>query len=97
MSEDHGTTQSDDVISKYKKLLSLARSNLESNQAQLSEKDKQINSLKQTIEELESNNSVLKGMLRLIVRTNLISKEAQGRIEAEMQTKIDQITEEFRR
>jgi hypothetical protein len=41
----------EDVVSKYKRLLSLARSSLEANQAALSSKDQQIQELMNIIEE----------------------------------------------
>ena len=42
---------SEEVVAKYKKLLSLARSSLESNQASIAAKDKQINQLMSALEE----------------------------------------------
>lgn len=49
----HAATQ-EDVTSKYKRLLSLARSNLETNQKQLAEKDLQITGLIAALEEERS-------------------------------------------
>ena len=46
---------SEEVVAKYKKLLSLARSSLESNQANLAAKDKQINQLMVALEEERSH------------------------------------------
>lgn len=44
-------TQSEDVVGKYKRLLALARSSLEANQASLAQKDKQIRQLVAALEE----------------------------------------------
>ena len=52
MSEEQHA-QSDDVVAKYKKLLNLARSNLEANKDTINEKDKQIASLRLQIDELK--------------------------------------------
>lgn len=41
----------EDVVAKYKRLLSMARSSLEANQVDLKEKDKYIQQLKQALEE----------------------------------------------
>lgn len=53
MSEDHSShvTNQEDVTAKYKRLLNMARSNLESNQKQLAEKDQQISHLITALEE----------------------------------------------
>jgi hypothetical protein len=51
-SDPANQTQMEDVLSKYKRLLSLARSNLEANQASLAEKDQQIATLRNTIEDI---------------------------------------------
>eukprot|EP01035_Chromulina_nebulosa_P017343 gene17343-22889_t len=48
-------TNNDEVLAKYKKLLSLARSSLESNQATIAAKDKQISQLLAALEEERSN------------------------------------------
>jgi hypothetical protein len=49
------TTQQEDVISRYKKLLTMARSNLEANQKLLGEKDQQIADLSLKLEELSKH------------------------------------------
>lgn len=46
----------DEVTAKYKKLLSMARSSLESNQATIAAKDKQISQLMNALEEEKSRN-----------------------------------------
>jgi hypothetical protein len=46
--------QTEDVVAKYKRLLSMARSSLEANQVDLKEKDKYIQQLKQALEEEKS-------------------------------------------
>lgn len=48
---------SEDVVAKYKKLLSLARSSLESNQATIAAKDKQIHQLIAALEEEKQHRS----------------------------------------
>lgn len=48
-------TNSEDVVAKYKKLLSLARASLESNQATIAAKDKQIHQLIAALEEEKAN------------------------------------------
>lgn len=48
-------TNPEEVVTKYKKLLSLARNSLESNQATIAAKDKQINQLITALEEEKSN------------------------------------------
>jgi hypothetical protein len=55
MSTDEANT--DDVVAKYKKLLSLARASLESNQATIAAKDKQIHQLIAALEEEKANRS----------------------------------------
>lgn len=56
MTEDQqNVPHADEVTSKYKRLLSLAKSNLESNQSLMAEKDKQISQLKQQMEEMKSS------------------------------------------
>lgn len=51
MSEEQHSSHQEDVTSKYKRLLSLARSNLEANQKQLEEKDQYITQLVSALEE----------------------------------------------
>jgi hypothetical protein len=46
----------EEIVAKYKRLLNLARSNLESNQKLLAEKDQFINQLKLTVEEEKQKN-----------------------------------------
>jgi len=53
--EDNNTVSSEDVVSKYKRLLSLARSSLEANQLALAEKDKLIAQYKAQLESNDSN------------------------------------------
>lgn len=50
-------TQTEDVVGKYKRLLNMARSSLEANQASLAQKDKQITQLIAALEEERSNRS----------------------------------------
>jgi hypothetical protein len=50
MSEE--SSQVEDVVAKYKRLLALARSSLEANQSTLASKDKQISQLTAALEEL---------------------------------------------
>jgi hypothetical protein len=52
------STNQEDVVSKYKRLLSLARSSLEANQAALASKDQQITELMGIIEEERSKRLV---------------------------------------
>ena len=49
--------QPEDLVAKYKRLLSLARSSLEANQCSLAAKDQQINQLITTLEEEKSKNN----------------------------------------
>ncbi len=58
---------SEDVVGKYKRLLSMARSSLEANQAQLASKDQQISQLVAALEEEKSKRS-----------TSKISKDDEG-------------------
>ena len=51
------TDESEDVVSKYKRLLAMARSSLESNQATIALKDKQITQLMAALEEEKSSKS----------------------------------------
>lgn len=51
-------TNQEDPLSKYKRLLSLARSSLEANQVALAEKDKQIIALKTTLENERQANGI---------------------------------------
>jgi hypothetical protein len=48
----------EDVVAKYKRLLSLARSSLEANQCSLAAKDQQINQLLAALEEEKQNKSI---------------------------------------
>jgi hypothetical protein len=50
----------EDVVTKYKRLLSMARSSLEANQAQLAAKDQQISQLLAALEEEKSKRSTSK-------------------------------------
>jgi hypothetical protein len=59
MEEVTQNLQNEDVVAKYKRLLSLARSSLEANQVTLVEKDKQINQLKHLLEEERSKSNIL--------------------------------------
>lgn len=52
----------EDVVSKYKRLLTMARSSLEANQAQLAAKDQQIAQLLAALEEEKSKRSSSKVM-----------------------------------
>ena len=52
VTEQASSTQStEDVVSKYKRLLSMARSSLEANQVDMKEKDKYISQLKQALDD----------------------------------------------
>eukprot|EP01041_Mallomonas_annulata_P001423 gene1423-2730_t len=59
MEESTPPSQAEDVVSKYKRLLAMARSSLEANQATLAEKDKQISFLKNALEVEKSHNNSL--------------------------------------
>jgi len=48
----------EDNLVKYKRLLSLARSNLEANQASLAEKDKQIQTLRTTLDDIHKSGAM---------------------------------------
>ena len=48
--EEGGGAATEDVVSKYKRLLGLARSNLEANQLTIAEKDRQIANLRGLLE-----------------------------------------------
>jgi hypothetical protein len=50
-----GANGQEEIVAKYKRLLNLARSNLESNQKLLAEKDQFISQLKLTLEEEKQN------------------------------------------
>ena len=50
----------EDILTKYKRLLALARSSLESNQATIAAKDKQINQLTVALEEEKSTGALLR-------------------------------------
>jgi hypothetical protein len=52
----------EDVVSKYKRLLSMARSSLEANQAQLASKDQQIAQLLAALEDEKSKRGVSKAL-----------------------------------
>ena len=55
VTEQASSTQStEDVVSKYKRLLSMARSSLEANQVDMKEKDKYISQLKQALDDEKS-------------------------------------------
>ena len=56
MSEDH-PPPAEEMVAKYKRLLSLARTSLEANQATLATKDQQIQQLLVAIEEEKNKNS----------------------------------------
>ena len=52
------TAATDDVVNKYKRLLSMARSSLEANQVDLKEKDRYIDQLKAALEEEKTRGGI---------------------------------------
>jgi hypothetical protein len=85
MSEVDANNQSEEIVAKYKRLLSLARNSLEANQASLALKDKQINDLNKALDDekmqkfhknqdgdKETPNNYPKGFLRRIDVDNRI-------------------------
>lgn len=56
VAEDH--SQNEDVVAKYKRLLTLARSSLEANQISLLEKDKTISQLKNALDEEKQKSKI---------------------------------------
>jgi hypothetical protein len=82
-SEEQQTNE--DVVGKYKRLLSMARSSLEANQATLAEKDKYIIQLKSALEEeklarTNKKSSIGKDDENLITRAILRRVDVEDRI-----------------
>jgi hypothetical protein len=77
MSEEAGHAAApvaDDALAKYKKLLSIARQSLESNQKKMADKDKAAEQLGQQVEQLSRQ----RDQLRQALESELSSKSRQG-------------------
>ena len=85
VSQANQQASTEDVVGKYKRLLSMARSSLEANQVDLKEKDKYIAQLKQALEEEKardktSKRSTFKDDEALIPRNLLRRVDIESRI-----------------